>query len=822
MDDGVPSISEFLQMRAWKHALFTTYTLSLSYFESEILPPLLRAACSDVWLIADAEGYRSSLLERRSMRVGQEYRLIPVTLPNGVFHAKSIYLGSDEGDLILVGSGNVTFAGHGRNLEIFEALSPDIAASAFVDFADYLEALGSRPDVSFARSEWIDDFAARARLAAERGSDQVSRPPLRLIHSLDQPILDQLPDFLSSHGACSAATIMSPYYDPDGLAVKRLSEAFGGMPVSVAVTNPIKSPFPFENASAWPFDVSAVRLKIEDTRFAHAKLYEFRCEEQTVLLTGSINATRKALTTTDNVELGVLRCLQKDSETLDWQPIATPGFEPQDRMPSGLNENEIVFASFDRNNSSLLTGQVFSLRSPEGTWAGWIIQADGEVTMFEVLTDQRGKFTHSSIELERFSEMPALQIVMTMGDREARGWVHNEMFLSMPGRRRLTAGSLSRLMRREGSDDDIEALLDYLSIQAENHLRIFDQPVQDRKQDGNEDGRSKDLVTVNIADLAPVASISEGAAQQPGVPSQRDTFDIAMERLRRIFLGQGRSKIMAAHRQAETIVAEEELADNEHPEQDSEALVYKLGLSDFEDQIARLIKEAQDKPNVVRALLVMSLEVGMWMRIYRLNDTDSAHEFLQSWFFKACRLAKPVPDKLASIEQHVLTAAATMFDLVAETENASAVAVGLHDGLERFYGGAVDLERTQSALMPDSHIGFAELLSGSVEELQLSTSLAKILSHKTIRQQLLDAMALADQGKSIPSDWEVFQSPVGAELQEALQSENWRRRVKFAGGASKACAFDNFMFSADVAAKYERYRIGRCIHCKKFTLAVTP
>ena len=101
--------------------------------------------------------------------------------------------------------------------------------------------------------------------------------------------------------------------------------------------------------------------------------------------------------------------------------------------------------------------------------------------------------------------MPAMQIVMSMGDREARGWVQNEMFLSMPGRRRLTAGSLSRLMGREGTDDDIEALLDYLSIQAEHHLRIFDAPVQQAGQEDGEGGATKDLVTVNVADLAPVA-----------------------------------------------------------------------------------------------------------------------------------------------------------------------------------------------------------------------------------------------------------------------------------------------------------------------------
>lgn len=145
MNAVAPTISQILQMRAWEHALFTTYTLSLSYFESEILRPLVRAGCSDTWLIADAEGYRSSLLERRSMRVGQEYRLVPAALPNGVFHPKCIYLGSDDGDLLLVGSGNVTFDGHGKNAEVFEALSPDQAAAAFGDFADFLEAIERDP-----------------------------------------------------------------------------------------------------------------------------------------------------------------------------------------------------------------------------------------------------------------------------------------------------------------------------------------------------------------------------------------------------------------------------------------------------------------------------------------------------------------------------------------------------------------------------------------------------------------------------------------------------------------------------------------------------
>ena len=214
-----------------------------------------------------------------------------------------------------------------------------------------------------------------------------------------------------------------------------------------------------------------------DRRFVHAKLYEFSCEGGFAILTGSINATRKALLTSENVELGVLLTLPAGSEFLEWRPAKQPAFEAQDRMPSGLAENEIVYASFDRNERTLLTGQIISLRDTAGHWTGTVIQADGDVTSFEVLVEDGGGFSHATAAFERFAEMPALQIVMTFGEREARGWVHNEMFLAMPGRRRLTAGSLSRLMRREGSDEDIEALLDYLSVHAETHLRIFNLPI---------------------------------------------------------------------------------------------------------------------------------------------------------------------------------------------------------------------------------------------------------------------------------------------------------------------------------------------------------
>jgi hypothetical protein len=824
MDDTTSSISHFLRLREWKQALFTTYTLSLSYFESEVLPSLLRVGCSDIWLVADAEGYRSSLLERRSMRVGHEYHLIPVALQNGVFHAKSIYLSSDAGDLLLVGSGNVTFAGHGRNLEVFEALASDEHSDVFGEFAAYLEALRNRDDITFARTDWIDVFVDRARLASGAAKPH-SGLKRRLVHSLNEPIIEQLPGLLSDRGTCTAVTVMSPYHDPDGLSLSRLSEVMGEAPVSVSVppANPEKSPFPFAATSSWPVPASPVRLATADKRFAHAKLYEFSYKNGLAVLTGSINATRKALLTVENVELGVLSTLPEGSKFLDWKPAKQPSFEPQSRMPSGLNENEIVYAAFDRNDSNLLTGQIISLRETYGIWTGTIIQADGDAASFDVLVGNDGRFDHTDVAFEHFAELPALQIFMILGDREARGWVHNEMFLGMPARRRLTAGALRRLMRREGSDDDIDALLDYLSIHAENHLRLFDLPIRDETPAETDGGSPQAVITVSLGDIAPIAGNQDGGSGFQGLPDQRDRFDVAMERLRRAFLGHGRSKAISVSSYADTIIADDETdiggptGKGNRPEAD------KRSLESFESHMARLIEDARGTPASVRALLVLTLEVGMSMRIYRFNDLNAAYEFLQSWFFEACRLVKPDLNKVSSLEQHVITSAATLFALAAGKDHEESVAVRLHDSLEHFYEGEVNLERSEGALLASNNIGFGSFLIGDQASKSLySDSLVSILARPTIRKQLIEALALAGAGQQIPSSWEVFQSAPGADLLVALQNEDCMKDVRAEKRKSGACAFDYYSFSVDSAAKYERYRIGQCIHCKRFTLDISP
>jgi hypothetical protein len=819
-DEPTPSIPNILQMRAWRRALFTTYTLSLSYFESEVLRPLLRAGCSDIWLIADAEGYRSSLLERRSMRVGQEYRLIPVALPKGVFHAKCAYLASDDGDLLLIGSGNVTFGGHGKNAEVFEALSPETAATAFHEFADFLEATGSRPDITIARSEWVEEFAARARFAADRGGDQEGSQPVRLVHPLNEPVVDQLQALLAGSGSCAETIVMSPYHDPDGFAIQTLARRLNVKRTSVAVTSADKSSFPFDIAATWARPAMPVKPANSDGRFVHAKWFEFETASAKFLFTGSINATRKALTTIDNVELGVLRRLPARSRPMAWEPANLPAFDPHNRMPSGLKENEIVYATFDRDDARILKGRIISLRPLEGLWSGRLIQADGDTsTAFDVLVDASGDFAFKSADIERFAEMPALQLVVNLREREARGWVHNDMFLCISGRRRLTAGALSRLLRREASDDDVEALLDYLSMHAEQHLRIFDHPLHKPTESNEGKGNEERAITVSRAELAPAENLFPELPGPHQGAATTDQFDIAIGRLRRVLLGHGRPKQEHGRDPFPSHAGDPEEDGKEEPS--PEERTRKLGLEVFEQEIMRLIKDAGEKPNVVRGLLSMSLEVGLWMRIHHLHDLDAAHRYLRSWFLKSCQLAKPDPCRLTSLQQHVVTSAAILFHL-ATSENGSTPKAKVHDALEHFYGGPLDKAQALNSLIADPRAGFAELLSGTADPAELANSLSAILSQRTTRQQLADAIALREQIEPVPTNWPVFGSPLGAELHKALSRPDWRKKVKRGLKGMNACVFERFSFSGHEANCYRRLRIGYCVHCKGFTLNLHP
>jgi hypothetical protein len=72
----------------WRSAAFTTYALSLSFFEAVVLDRLIRGGGQSALILADPEGVRSGLSEEGARRAGRDYDIEPVACVGGVFHPK--------------------------------------------------------------------------------------------------------------------------------------------------------------------------------------------------------------------------------------------------------------------------------------------------------------------------------------------------------------------------------------------------------------------------------------------------------------------------------------------------------------------------------------------------------------------------------------------------------------------------------------------------------------------------------------------------------------------------------------------------------------
>ena len=169
-----------------------------------------------------------------------------------------------------------------------------------------------------------------------------------------------------------------------------------------------------------------------------------------------------------------------------------------------------------------------------------------------------------------------------MGARREAGFITKCCLGS--GRAAAYGGALSRLMRREGTDDDIQALLDYLSVAAEHHLRLFSQPI--RAQDGQGAGAEgiEKTVSVRIDELAPAREIDHIAGVPRAAAPSDDLFNMAMNRLRRMLLGHGRERRQSTESGSTSALAEEDLL-VEGRERTPDDVAHTLGLRDFENAI---------------------------------------------------------------------------------------------------------------------------------------------------------------------------------------------------------------------------------------------
>ena len=504
MADRSPSIFEVIGSGRWRRATFTTFTLSLTYFECYILPRLRAQGCSQVDIFVDKLGYSDCLVEQRSRYAGREYTVHPVAVKGGIFHPKIIHLWpeSGDGDVLLVGSGNLTYAGHGGSVEVFEKLRPELHATAFSQaggfFHDLVHATGRVKVVGAAHA--LDAVSKRLHGLAERFSNVED---VQFLHCLRESGLEQLGRLLDG-APYEQLLVASPYHHPEGSPIKALADATSPARLLICQDRHGEtSPFPFHLAAAWSFDTRAVYLEEEGRRFVHAKWFEWRRGAEVTTFTGSFNATHESLASVRNVECGVYRrAATPDASWVEDEPLP---FVQQTFPRMGATGDLLVTGSLTGRK---LEGTVFG---GDHAVAGiWHLQLHSDhlapTEPQAVLVQEDGSFTGSLAARINTDVDAGLQVRMVQEGRIARGWIALPQILMMGAHHRTLLSALADVRSGAESAAGFSAVLSILMEEVSAFTsnmaqsggaggRDTSQPKRDTQEQGAPTGLAESVAT---------------------------------------------------------------------------------------------------------------------------------------------------------------------------------------------------------------------------------------------------------------------------------------------------------------------------------------
>ena len=817
MSDGFSPIEIIAQGR-WENALFTTYALSLTFFETHILKDcLVKTGCRNIWVVSDVDGYQQSLAERQSSRVGQEYHLIPVALANGVFHPKCGYLSGPDGDLLMISSGNLTFGGFGRNVEVMEIFHSSQSPGVFKEFGEFLQALDARKDFLNPDRRWMTTFANLA-LQAEAGKTSAGLERARLVHCTTRPVIEQMEAVFDASGGAARVKVLSPFFDPKAVAMNKLADAARCRRITVGLL-PGR-----EDASSFPFGVKPLgEIKVDaavvtddpESRRLHAKWFEADLNDgNRMTVTGSVNATEKSLCTTDNIEVSVLRIEpQKGERTISWKSVPLPKTHLKLEFgKAGIGERIVVHARIAKHGE--LIGSLVATRKVAGPWQAAVVRPDGEMVEFNIKVASDGTFRSGIPHAEHYATQTGLQVIVKRDSVEGRGWVQNEEVLKLPRLPHLGITSLIRLINNEQTEDDDAALLEYLALSAQHHLTTFKLNAKRAARVGTiQTGAEDDGAAIDLEQLKP--------SDQSG--EQSDASDPAESALDEIF-GKLRRRLLnslGARRHTNTIgppLVEVETDNDEEPGETRPKHVL-TGLERFDAAMKVLVERISDQAQL-KAAFNMWLEVELAMLIERLNDGERAEQFCRRWHHEAtsrCRREQ----EIGTFDHHLFTISATLAGNILcqkhdDAAERTARLAHLHDELERYCGGPVDPSLAFTALVTDPGRIITEKVKLPLAP-ELKVSLEHVLSTRTFREEVEIVRACAPEHKEPPDDLAIFRSDAGKMLLDSLRRGQRVDLIEWTSGRN-ACPRCHLILSDSLKHHLQTHRVARCCHCQRFLI----
>jgi hypothetical protein len=453
----------------WSRVVFTTYALSLTFFETIVLDALVRARAKQVLILSDVEGVRASLSEKGVRGAGRDYLVEPVAVSGGVFHPKIGAFVAEDQAMLTVGSGNLTFGGWAGNLELVERLHSDAAPSAFRDASALFEAMAEHPRLRHSAAEACHELSRDLAGAVRNRTDSGE---IRLLHGLGQSLIDQIRERAEELGGATRLSVVSPYFD-DGGGVARLAAALGLSEVQVHWHGKVAS----GTAPNWPrtapAQIQPMRLDFlaADTRVLHAKAYEGLCRKGRLVISGSANASDRALGADGNVEAVILRT--QHGRRGGWSGHAVDAPVMDRVIAAEVSEaHETVGVLRAELRDASLMGWILT-PAMRGRAVVEQLTSLGAAPLGETVIDDAGRFRLEAAGLEAQAwNAGRLVLRVRCSAHVAEGYAASTAAGAVARRIGAMAPRLFAILGGSETPDDIVALLDWIFDDPERLLRL--------------------------------------------------------------------------------------------------------------------------------------------------------------------------------------------------------------------------------------------------------------------------------------------------------------------------------------------------------------
>jgi hypothetical protein len=290
-------IEELIKQAKAQRSILMSFCASITFFERELLDAIQQNGAGQVTIFIGEADYVSSLADF-SQSAGIRYRICPIRLndPHQAFHPKLYFSASHDKMDLVVASANLTPSGFRSNLEIVDrlAFSADehSDARAFRQYGNMLSSLVSLdPTLPSSAAQALNGAADEI---SKRLSDQVDESGPHFLHSVDEPLLNQLASLVNPE-AIREIVCVSPFFDPQSKSITEFLKTFKNAKLRLVKDG---SPDSLNGEALADYSgrvvVDEFNPAPEAHKKMHAKLIALHGKERSWLISGSANMTRPA------------------------------------------------------------------------------------------------------------------------------------------------------------------------------------------------------------------------------------------------------------------------------------------------------------------------------------------------------------------------------------------------------------------------------------------------------------------------------------------------------------------------------------------------